>query len=404
MFRRPITSVFGGLIVLALVGVARPVAADEPRKDIVDTAVSAGSFKTLVAAVQAAGLADTLKGAGPFTVFAPTDEAFAKLPKGTVESLLKPENKQKLVDILTFHVVAGRLTAQEVTRLPLANTVQGTSLLFGKASGKVTVDGATVVTADVLASNGVIHVIDRVLLPKDVVETARVAGKFKTLLAAAAAAGLVDALKAPASALTVFAPTDEAFAALPAGTVEDLLRPENRDRLAAILKYHVLPTRLALTIDTVPTLQGDSLQIRPTGPVRVEEATIVLADIKATNGVVHVIDRVLIPALSEPTPARKAMGVIELAIERGVPLFNSGKPEACAAIYEVTALSLLTGHATVLDEDSRKQLSAALADIHKDHRPVSQAWTLRHALDVVYLGLFTKPSLISLRESIPLRI
>ncbi|MCE5328084.1 MAG: fasciclin domain-containing protein [Planctomycetaceae bacterium] len=381
------TGVFGGIIVLSVMVAARPAAADEPRKDIVDTAISAGSFKTLVAAVQAAGLVETLKSPGPFTVFAPTDEAFAKLPKGTVESLLKPENKQKLVDILTLHVVAGRLTAQEVARLPLANTVQGTSLLFTATPGKVTVDGANVVTADVLASNGVIHVIDRVLLPKDVVETARVAGKFKTLLAAAAAAGLVDALKAPGSTLTVFAPTDEAFAALPAGTVEDLLRPENRDRLATILKYHVLPKRLELTIDTTPTLQGDSLQVRPTGPVKVEGATVVLADIKATNGVVHVIDRVLIPTLPELAPARKAMRVIELAIERGVPLFNSGKPEACAAIYEVTALSLLSGHATVLDGNSRKQLSTALADIHKDHRPMSQAWTLRHALDAVYASL-----------------
>ena len=361
MLRRSMITVLCGATVLSMAGLARTASAGGPKKDIVDTAVAAGSFKTLVAAVQAAGLEDTLRGPGPFTVFAPTDEAFAKLPKGTVESLLKPENRRKLVDVLTFHVVSGQLTSKEVAASPLADTIQGTSVLFSARSAGVTVDGANVIKADVPASNGVIHVIDRVLLPKNVVETANVAGNFKTLLAAAKAAGLVDALKATNATLTVFAPTDDAFAALPVGTVEDLLRPENRDRLAAILEYHVLPKRLELSIDTVPTLQGDRLQVSSEGPIKVEAATVVLGDVKATNGVVHVIDRVLIPTLPEPTPARKAMALIELAIERGVPLFNSGKPEACAAIYEVTARSLLSGHATVLDGDARKRLAKALS-------------------------------------------
>lgn len=135
-------------------------------KDIVDTAVSAGSFKTLAAAVTAAGLVDTLKGKGPFTVFAPTDEAFAKLPKGTVEELVKPENKDKLVAILTYHVVAGNVTAAHVVKLSSAKTVQGSEVSIQVVDGKVKVDGATVVKADVKASNGVIHVIDSVILPK----------------------------------------------------------------------------------------------------------------------------------------------------------------------------------------------------------------------------------------------
>lgn len=135
-------------------------------KDIVDTAVGAGSFKTLVAAVQAAGLVDTLKGAGPFTVFAPTDEAFAKLPAGTVESLLKPENKAKLVAILTYHVVPGKVTAADVVKLTEAKTVQGSSAKIAVKDGKVMVDGANVVKTDILTSNGVIHVIDAVIMPK----------------------------------------------------------------------------------------------------------------------------------------------------------------------------------------------------------------------------------------------
>ena len=358
-----------------------------PRRDIVDTAVSAGSFSTLVAAVKAAGLVDTLKGAGPFTVFAPTDEAFAKLPKGTLDSLLKPENKQKLVSILTLHVVPGRLAATDVSSTMHATTVQGTDLLFAADSDGVQVDRAKVVKADIFATNGVIHVIDRVLLPKDVVETAAVAGQFKTLLAAAKAAGLVEALKAPDATLTVFAPTDEAFSALPPGTVEDLLRPKNRERLGAILKYHVLPRRLVLSSQILTTLQGDGVQVRAGGPARVEEAKVLLADIKATNGVIHVIDQVLLPDLPEPTPTRRAMGVIELAIERGVPLFNAHKAEACAAIYEVTAQSLLTGHGDALNESARKRLRKALTDVHQDHSPTKKAWILRYALDDVYRSL-----------------
>ncbi len=135
------------------------------KKDIVDTAVAAGSFKTLTAAIQAAGLTDTLKGPGPFTVFAPTDDAFAKLPAGTVENLLKPENKQKLVAILTYHVVSGRVTAAQVSKMTEAKTVNGKELTIRASDGHVMVNDATVIKADIQCSNGVIHVIDTVLIP-----------------------------------------------------------------------------------------------------------------------------------------------------------------------------------------------------------------------------------------------
>jgi uncharacterized surface protein with fasciclin (FAS1) repeats len=136
-----------------------------PDKDIVEIAASAGSFNTLVAAVKAAGLVDTLKGNGPFTVFAPTDEAFAKLPGGTVENLLKPENKDKLTAVLTYHVVPGRVTAGEVVNLSSAKTVNGRALRINTKDGKVMVDNARVTATDIIASNGVIHVIDSVVLP-----------------------------------------------------------------------------------------------------------------------------------------------------------------------------------------------------------------------------------------------
>ncbi len=135
-------------------------------QDIVDTAVAAGSFKTLATALKAAGLIDTLKGKGPFTVFAPTDEAFAKLPKGTVEDLLKPENKAKLTAILTYHVVAGKVMAADVLKLKSAKTVNGKSVQIMVEGGTVMVDNAKVVKTDIGTSNGVIHVIDTVLLPK----------------------------------------------------------------------------------------------------------------------------------------------------------------------------------------------------------------------------------------------
>ena len=149
--------------------------------DIVDTAVEAGQFNTLVAAVKAAGLVDVLKSDGPFTVFAPTDEAFAKLPKGTLESLLKPENKDKLAAILTYHVAPGKLTASDVTRATGVVSANGQWLGFKSANGKVMVDEATVVTADIKCANGVIHVIDQVVLPEqqNIVQVAAGAKTFQ---------------------------------------------------------------------------------------------------------------------------------------------------------------------------------------------------------------------------------
>jgi len=137
----------------------------ESEPDIVETAVSAGSFETLVAAVKAAGLVETLQGEGPFTVFAPTDAAFAKLPAGTVEDLLKPENKEKLTAILTYHVVAGELMAEDVVGMKYLETVQGEKIKISMKDGKAYADGAEIVKTDIKTSNGVIHVIDAVILP-----------------------------------------------------------------------------------------------------------------------------------------------------------------------------------------------------------------------------------------------
>jgi transforming growth factor-beta-induced protein len=285
--------------------------------DIVDTAVAAGSFSTLAAALTAADLVDTLKGKGPFTVFAPTDEAFAKLPKGALDDLLKPENKAKLAGILTYHVLSGEVMAAAVTTMDgkTAETVNGASIAIGVKKGVVTVDDATVVTTDIKSSNGVIHIIDSVMMPKeadvvedaeevalvDIVDTAVAAGSFSTLAAALTAADLVDTLKGKGP-FTVFAPTDEAFAKLPKGTLDDLLKPKNKAKLAGILTYHVLSGEVmasaVTTMDgkTAETVNGASIAIGvKKGVVTVDKATVVTTDIKTSNGVIHVIDTVMMP-------------------------------------------------------------------------------------------------------------
>jgi len=276
-------------------------AAETGQRDIVETAVAAGRFDTLAAALGAGGLVEALKGEGPFTVFAPTDEAFAKLPKETLASLLEPENAGLLEAILTYHVVSGKLTAKQVVSQKGAVTLNGQRLDFATDDDGVMVDGARVVSADLACSNGVIHVVDTVLMPStaDIVQTAMGAGSFDTLTAALKAAQLVEALKGKGP-FTVFAPTDDAFAALPDGTVASLLEASAKDKLTAILKYHVVPGRVYA--DTVAaggdleTLQGSALHTgQRDGGVFVGRARVVKADIEASNGVIHVIDSVLLP-------------------------------------------------------------------------------------------------------------
>ncbi|MFG0336228.1 MAG: fasciclin domain-containing protein [Maioricimonas sp. JB049] len=286
---------------LALFAVSnRPSRAAE-QSDIVDTAVAAGSFNTLATALKSAGLVDALKKEGPFTVFAPTDEAFDKLPEGTVENLLKPENRDQLTAILTYHVVPGKVMAEQVVGLNGAISLNGQRIDIKAADDKVQVDGAQVVKTDIACSNGVIHVIDRVILPatEDIPTTASNASQFNTLLTAVNAAGLAGVLSGEGP-FTVFAPTDDAFARLPEGTVESLLEPQNRDQLTAILKYHVVSGRIyseqALDAGKAKTLQGTRLRIRVVdGKAKVNKAGLVATDIDASNGVIHVIDTVLLP-------------------------------------------------------------------------------------------------------------
>ncbi len=281
---------------------ASKVAAVAPaEKTIVETALGADTFSTLVTALKAADLVEALGGNGPFTVFAPTNEAFAKLPKEQLANLLNPDNRALLQAVLTYHVVAGDLSAKAVMRTKNVSTLNGQRINFETSDAGVTVDGASVIQTDIRCSNGVIHVIDSVILPStlDIVETAIEAGSFKTLAAALGAAQLVEALKGEGP-FTVFAPTDEAFAALPEGTVASLLNPDNREKLAAILTYHVVSGRVyseaVAAGNEFKTLQGQSITSRTEGKqVLVNGARIVKADIETANGVIHVIDAVILP-------------------------------------------------------------------------------------------------------------
>ena len=278
-------------------------------KDIVDTAVADGRFTTLVAAVGAAELVDTLKGEGPFTVFAPTDDAFAALPAGTIDELLKPENKQKLTDILLYHVVPGAVMAADVVALTSAATALGKDVAIKTDMGNVYINESKVIITDIETSNGVIHVVDAVLLPpaedammekKTIVDIAAADGRFNTLVAAVGAAGLAETLSGEGP-FTVFAPTDDAFAALPAGTVESLLLPENKQALTDILLYHVASGKVmaadVVTLTSVPTLLGKDVTVTvKDGKVFLNDTVeVIITDIEASNGVIHVIDAVLLP-------------------------------------------------------------------------------------------------------------
>jgi transforming growth factor-beta-induced protein len=286
-----------------------------PSLDIVDNAAKASNVTTLVAAVQAGGLVNTLKGEGPFTVFGPTNAAFNKLPSGTVESLLKPENKDQLVSILTYHVVPGKYKISDLTDGQMLTTVNGQKLSITKSNGKVMVNGSTMIeTQDVISKNGVTHVIDSVLMPKegvmvggelmvptqDIVENAVRAANVTTVVAAVQAAGLVDTLKS-AGPFTVFAPTNDAFKKLPAGTVDNLLKPENKETLKGILTYHVVAGRYKISDlkdgQVLKTVNGKELKIsKKDGKVMINgTSTIETKDVISKNGVTHVIDTVLMP-------------------------------------------------------------------------------------------------------------
>ncbi|MEY3241772.1 MAG: hypothetical protein RIR11_3211 [Bacteroidota bacterium] len=271
-----------------------------PQKDIVEVATT--NAKTLSVAVNAAGLAQTLKGKGPFTVFAPTDAAFAAI-QSDVDMLLQPDNKSQLAKILTAHVVNGEIKAADLKDGQILTTLDGGKLLVTVSNGTVMVGDATITAKDAKASNGIIHMIDKVILPakpkaKDIVDIATESAK--TLAAAVTAAGLVETLQSDGP-FTVFAPTDAAFADIQKD-VDNLLMPENKAKLSNVLTYHVVAGKIMAADlqdgQELTTVQGGKLKVSiKDGKVMINGANVVTADVFASNGVIHVIDKVFIPKM-----------------------------------------------------------------------------------------------------------
>jgi uncharacterized surface protein with fasciclin (FAS1) repeats len=265
-----------------------------PSLDLAETAAGTDGFSTLAAALQATGLDAALAGDGPFTVFAPTDAAFAALPEGTLDALLA--DPSALSEILLYHVVENKVFSRDLDGVVSTQTLAGFPVLFDLSDG-AQINEANIVATNVLVTNGVIHVMDQVLLPPtmDIVETAIDAG-FSTLATALTAADLVGALQGDGP-FTVFAPTNDAFAGLPEGALDGLLA--DIPALTNVLLYHVVDGQIFAGdlngVSSAATLSGESVSIDLTQGVKINDATVVIKDIIATNGVIHVIDGVLLP-------------------------------------------------------------------------------------------------------------
>ena len=291
--------------------------------DVVDVALNAPQFSTLVTALTAANLVPTLQGTGPFTIVAPTNAAFNALPNGVLTKLLLPINKPELVKILTYHVVPGNNNSNALTAIAGAVspanqvvTVEGSKLTFTSNGTALRINAnATVTAANIAATNGIIHQIDSVLLPptfspanlqdapisNNIVQTAIVNPSFSTLVTTLKAASLVDTLSGTGP-FTVLAPTNDAFAKVPADVLAKLLLPENKDTLVKILTYHVVAGKIdaaqVVKLTSAKTVEGSNLKIGVVdGKVKLNDSTTVLTtDIQTSNGIIHSIDSVLIPA------------------------------------------------------------------------------------------------------------
>ena len=264
------------------------------KKTLAELAAGDPQFSTLVTAISAAGLLDTLGSAGPFTVFAPTNDAFAKIPKADLEAVLK--DKALLTAILTHHVIAGKVEAKDV-KTGIVTMVDGTDVQVTVGKEGVMVGKSMVTKADIMASNGVIHIVDTVILPPaDIVDTAVASGSFKTLEAALTAADLITTLKGKGP-FTVFAPNDAAFAKIAKADLDAVLA--DKKLLTSILTYHVVPGKVYakdVKSSKVKTVNGAEVTITAdANGVMVDGAKVLATDIISSNGVIHIIDAVVMP-------------------------------------------------------------------------------------------------------------
>jgi transforming growth factor-beta-induced protein len=373
-----------------------------PRGQAAAERSSAGSLASVATKAKLTTLLELVKAAGiefpkdaKLTIFAPTNEAFAKLPREQVEFLTSAKGKPALQAILKHHVVAQSLESSALLDRRRLKALSGQSLEVDPAA--LTVDGARLVATDVAFDGGLVHVIDSVMVPelRSIEEIVAQDERFATLRAAIGAAGLGPQLGAENSGpWTVLAPSNDAFAKIPADALKALLA--DRPALTAVLSAHVLPTAIRrdemLAQGSARTLMGDGTVAfaLASGAITVDGARIEVADIEAANGIIHIIDRVLparsaatatAPAAASPQRAERAAAVLELAIERGVPRFNAGDTASCAALYELAIASVVLLGEDAVSADAKAELAKALEQGASHEDASERAWIYRRAMD-----------------------
>lgn len=371
---------------------------DQP--SLAELAKAAG-LDTLMSLVAKSGI--QLPEGEQVTIFAPTDDAFAKLPSETVEFLVSEEGKSTLQSILAYHIVPGELRSSDLLNTRSISTLNGQTLDVQTSQG-LSISGSNLELVDASFNGGIVHVIDSVLIPqsKSVLELAAQTDELSTLAAAIGVAGIGDQLGIENGPWTVFAPLNSAFASLPKGAVEDLLKPENRAQLIDILGLHVIPGRISsselLTNKRARTYFGNPVEFTlKDGKILVQNARIVAADIQAANGVIHLIDGVITKSSSSPKASqdsmasnssvrleKEAMRLYDLAVERGVPLFNDGQRQACAFVYEIAIESMIALGSDNLDSTGIQMLEMGLAEADAEHDWAQRAWIYRRAMDAAY--------------------
>ncbi|MGK0435117.1 MAG: putative surface protein with fasciclin (FAS1) repeats [Planctomycetota bacterium] len=393
------------------------------------TGGDAGAGNDLVSVAKAAGLTtliDLVTAAKlqlpktPVTIFAPTNKAFAAIPKETLEQLLRPESRDTLRQILTFHIVPGLRSSDSVLNARSIQTLAGQPLTVDAMAGRIS--GAGLAAVDVAFDGGIVHVINKVMMPeqRSVSQIASADKRLTTLMAAVNSASLAPQLERQNGPWTIFAPIDSAFAKLPEGTVKALLERENIRTLTQILGLHVVSGRIAarelLAKKEARTLLGQPIGFAlKNGKLTIgANSQIIEGDIQASNGVIHLIDTVLLPATKEPVAEATAEAksspnatdateeferVYALAIDRGAKLFNDGNTEACAAIYEVAIETMISFAGDRVGDAVIKRLLQGRKDAASDDSR-TRAWAFRRALDDSYSIL---RSSLPEREQLPTR-
>jgi len=359
--------------------------------DLAGVAKSA-ELTTFLSLVEVSGL--QLPADGRVTIFAPTNKAFAAIPAQKVKFLTSEEGRATLLAILKHHILPVAIDSGSLLARRGVISLSGQNLAIDGEG--LTIAGASILKTDVPFDKGIVYVIDRVMMPetRSIAEIVSQEPRLATLLKAVAAAGLATQLGGEnGGPWTLLAPSNEAFDALGEQAIKALLADPSQ--LANVLSAHVIPSRIRRG-DMIAQRSARTLLGRDTvsfslvdGKIAVAGAGIITADIEASNGVIHIIDRVIVPGPSAtadmPAEGKKVvLGLLELAIERGVPIFNDGKPEACAAIYEVTITALIDLASDAVGNDAVERLRLALAEGQSEKDATKKAWIFRRAMDRVY--------------------